>query len=310
MNIFKMDKKTLNQSSLDKSSLAIPICIGMLGWDMTTIGDNSIKRSYGGSALHYVVASAIIGIKLKLISYISLSEWGGLINGLASQGIDISEIIDFPEIIEFHIFYDSKLNFRVDKFWEKIPKNEPDILGILDKRIQEGQLVHVCPTTPEQDIRSIYTLKNKKAKISMQLHVFNLLKNVHLYRDSLGLADYLFMNEEEAKILSGERDIDLAIEVLRKSFQATFYITSSLKSLAVTREGIFRCPSLNASVLDPTGAGDAFAGGCTAGRILTGRHDIGLRMGTLCAVSKLANYSSSSLLSLLNIRDQVDLPMT
>jgi len=290
-----LDRIRLNQNKLD-----IPVCVGMLGWDITTIG-NLNKKSYGGAVLHFIAASTIIGTKFKVISYVSLEEWSDLLIGLDSQGIDISDLVDCPETIEFHIFYDSDMNFRTDKFWEKIPKNQPDIVQVLDKYTQKSKFFHLCPTTPEQDIRSLDKLRSHNLKISMQLHIFNLLKDINSYRDVLKFADYLFMNEEEAKVLSGKTNIDSVIKELRRLFQADLYITSSEKAIAITQEGFFQCPSIRIPISDPTGAGDAFAGGCTAGRILTGRHDVGLRMGTICAASKLTGYSSNSLLSMLNI---------
>lgn len=294
MTFYKMREAQVSSSKYP------PLCVGMLGWDITTIEGSKFK-SYGGAVLHYVVAAAIFGIKFKIISYVNLNEWKSLIAGLSNQNIDVSQIINHPENIEFYIKYDEELCFLVNEFKEKIPKNRPDIVENLKKEVHKGQFVHLCPTTPELDFRILETVHALGGCISTQLHIYNLLAAPGSYREILNFVNYIFMNEEEAIVLSGEKNLNSALESLRSYSKTCFYITSNKGVIALANNKIFKCPSIKTLVVDPTGAGDTFAGGCTAGRILTGKHDVALRLGTFCAATKLTNYSSNSLLSLLNI---------
>ena len=279
-----------------------PICVGMLGWDFTSI-DGVKTKHYGGAVLHFITAAAILGIRFKILSYVNLSEWKKLLNGLNKLKIDTDGILNSSESIRFFLYYDKDLNYKSELFEEEIPSNAPNLISSLKNEVKKDRLIHVCPTTPDQDMEYLETIRSLHGCISTQLYPNNVLIAPEYYREALKFVDYLFMNEFEALVLSNKKDIKSAIEKLRSESKATIYITSESGVKVITKGDIFKCPSVKISPVDPTGAGDAFAGGCTAGRILTNQHTASIRLGVLCATAKLTNYSSHSLLALLNIFD-------
>jgi sugar/nucleoside kinase (ribokinase family) len=288
------------------NSPVLPICAGQLGWDITKIGEKK-NISFGGAVLHFLAAASTVGVYFKCVGYANHAQWKKIITGLELQGVDTTSLIDFKPDIEFYMAYDKELNFKVDEFKMFVSKQEPDIPNVLSQIIKEGQLVHLCPTTLEQDRRSIEVVLNTRGKLSFQLHINNLLSDVNYYRNAVKYADYIFLNKEETLVLTNETHLKAAIKQLPHLSNGTFYITSSCGVVASCKDDVIHCPSLRVSLVDPTGAGDAFAGGCTAGRILTGSNRGAIRLGVLCASTKLTGFSSNSLLSLLNIDFESDL---
>jgi len=79
----------------------------------------------------------------------------------------------------------------------------------------------------------------------------------------LGRLDALVINDEEARLLSGEHNIAAAAkQLLETGLDHLVIKRGEHGALYFGKEGIFACPALPlADVADPTGAGDCFAGG-------------------------------------------------
>ncbi|MAE69333.1 MAG: sugar kinase [Gemmatimonadetes bacterium] len=75
--------------------------------------------------------------------------------------------------------------------------------------------------------------------------------------------DLLLVNDEEVKLLSGETNLLIgARAILEVGPKAVVVKKGEHGAMLVTSEGLFVAPALPlASVIDPTGAGDSFAGG-------------------------------------------------
>lgn len=76
--------------------------------------------------------------------------------------------------------------------------------------------------------------------------------------------DILILNDEEAKMLAEESNVLIAAEILlARGLKAAIIKKGEHGALLVHPEGIFVLPTYPVrSVVDPTGAGDTFAGGC------------------------------------------------
>ena len=101
----------------------------------------------------------------------------------------------------------------------------------------------------------------------------------------LGLArraDVVFVGDDEAEALFGTWEARaLADLVLQRDEQELVLKQGAVGASVVTREGEVFEPALSAEVVDPTGAGDAFAAGYLAGRLLGWDVRARLRLGHL-----------------------------
>ncbi len=85
-------------------------------------------------------------------------------------------------------------------------------------------------------------------------------------REALRLTDVLKPCKAAARELTGERDYERMARKLLALGPNTVAITlGSEGCLLATREGVERCPGFAVSVVDTTGAGDAFMGGLSHG---------------------------------------------
>jgi sugar/nucleoside kinase (ribokinase family) len=87
--------------------------------------------------------------------------------------------------------------------------------------------------------------------------------------------DLLFVNDKEAELLSGEVNVVKAAQRIREMGPATVVIKrGEFGALMFSSDGIFAVPAMPLeSVVDPTGAGDSFAGGFMGFLAASGRVD-------------------------------------
>ena len=277
--------------------------IGQIGWDVTCINDE-VNKNYGGSVLHFCLAAALMGMKTDMLCYVNKKEWNNLINELQKIGIGTDHIIDFEHTINFNMYYDKELSFLEEKFLMDISDSEPLIYEYIS-HLNQYDLYNICETVPEQDFKTMQAIKacNKDAIIAMQFHIDNLLRDKELYLSLLCKVDYLFMNYEEALFLSESNTVEEAIEFMKKRIKNIAFITSHTQNYAVSHKEItIMEPIKTNTVVDPTGAGDCFAGGAIAGLCLNGQLETALRFGGMCSYFKLKGYSSNYLLEMLKVR--------
>ena len=75
--------------------------------------------------------------------------------------------------------------------------------------------------------------------------------------------DLLFINDKEAELLSGEDNVVKAAQKIKEMGPSTVVIKrGEFGALMFSEDGIFAVPAMPLErVVDPTGAGDSFAGG-------------------------------------------------
>ncbi|MBF0679037.1 MAG: sugar kinase [Devosia sp.] len=85
------------------------------------------------------------------------------------------------------------------------------------------------------------------------------------FRDWVGPLDWIFANEDEARSLTGEEDLNDQIRALGEQFGQVVIKRGRLGAVLGDRNGISHAQAAPAvDVVDTTGAGDAFAGGFVA----------------------------------------------
>ncbi|MBM3711640.1 MAG: carbohydrate kinase family protein [Actinobacteria bacterium] len=81
-------------------------------------------------------------------------------------------------------------------------------------------------------------------------------------RQRCKLMDLLIMNQAEAEFLTGNSDIEAALNELSKDVETVVITTSSQGAIGKSRgQEIINSPTLPITAIDSTGAGDAFAAG-------------------------------------------------
>jgi len=117
--------------------------------------------------------------------------------------------------------------------------------------------------------------------------------------------DLLFVNDKEAELLSGEDNVVKAAQYIREMGPSTVVIKrGEFGALMFSSDGIFAVPAMPLEqVVDPTGAGDSFAGGFMGFLAASGRVDAeGIRRaavaGSVTASFAVEDFSLDRLKSL------------
>jgi len=102
----------------------------------------------------------------------------------------------------------------------------------------------------------------------------------HLFLDWVGQAEWLFANESEAEILSGEAEFDAQMRVLGQQFSHVVIKRGQFGAALGGRDGVaISQPAPIVKVVDTTGAGDAFAAGFVAALLRGETHEACLAAG-------------------------------
>lgn len=96
-------------------------------------------------------------------------------------------------------------------------------------------------------------------------------------------ADILFPSLDEGVVLTGRQTPELVASALGESF-GTVVLTMGMAGVAIAHEGLVtRVAAVEASVVDPTGAGDAFCAGYLAEWVRSGDVAVAARAGAAVA---------------------------
>ena len=238
------------------------IVVGTLAFDTIETPYGKVERVIGGSAPFASLAAKTKNIECAVVSIIGNDFPKSYLDLLVSKGINISEVQIEKDGKSF--FWCGKYHDNMNKrdtletqvnvlanFDPKIPENfkNPDVLvlGNLDPKVQ----------------LSIVSQFDKKPNFSM-LDTMNFWMDntLHNLLKIISKVDLICINDEEVIQLSGCKDYENGVKkiltmgpkyiIMKKGeFGATLY----------SDESEFFCPSFKVKkVIDPTGAGDSFAG--------------------------------------------------
>ena len=238
------------------------IVVGTLAFDTIETPYGKVERVIGGSAPFASLAAKTKNIECAVVSIIGNDFPKSYLDLLVSKGINISEVQIEKDGKSF--FWCGKYHDNMNKrdtletqvnvlanFDPKIPENfkNPDVLvlGNLDPKVQ----------------LSIVSQFDKKPNFTM-LDTMNFWMDntLHNLLKIISKVDLICINDEEVIQLSGCKDYENGVKkiltmgpkyiIMKKGeFGATLY----------SDESEFFCPSFKVKkVIDPTGAGDSFAG--------------------------------------------------
>ena len=112
-------------------------------------------------------------------------------------------------------------------------------------------------------------------------------------RATLARVDILFVNDAEARLLTGENGfVRAARRILAFGPRAVVVKLGAFGAVLVDRRGVFFGPAFPVSTLvDPTGAGDTFAGGFMGYLARSGALDVSAMRRAIVVGSTLASYA-------------------
>jgi sugar/nucleoside kinase (ribokinase family) len=242
------------------------VVVGHVSIDTIVFPDGRRISMPGGAAAAVATSAALAGARVGLVTKVGEDFPGEWLQRL-SEFVDIKGVLVLPgKTIHIWVIHhedgsvDSPVEMGVAQRMGEIPIPEDSL---------ETRLFHVSPLPPEEQLKLLKSLKGKIVSVDFNPTYMRDYRNRReLMKEVVSRAHIIFPNEREALAITGENNIEKAAEVLREWGAELVVVTLGEKGVLVHDGKIRYFPALKIrreELVDPTGAGDAFAGGFLAG---------------------------------------------
>jgi len=282
---------------------------GSIGIDCVETPHGKRDDVIGGSAIYFSYAASFF-TPVRLVGVVGEDCPSKLLQVFQNRDVDTSglEIRKGSKTFRWHGSYLKDLNEAVT---EKVDLN---VLAERAPKIPQGFLdtkhVFLANTHPALQQEILASLKSPKLVVADTMNLWIQTEQAEL-RKLLGKIDGLVLNDGEARLLTGEKNLVAAAKAVRKLGPKFVVIKKGEHGCLLSSErGEFVLPAFPAEkVIDPTGAGDSFAGGMmgylsTQGSFSVATLKRALAFGTVVASYTIADFSLAGLQSAT--RDHID----
>jgi len=264
--------------------------VGNISIDTIKIEGHGQKTVPGGSAAAVVSGAAVFGIHTGIVSRIGKDYKQTWLTDFEERGIDTAGISTQKTSCRFELQYDK--NGQLKKFNEIFTVDDALAKKDFPAQYKNARHVHLSAAHPRNQVKFLL-FPNPGSTISLTLwptyeseydkDFAKLLKSVHI----------LFCNNHEVKLLSNKENVYDGVKEIHKLGPKIVVLTKGSKGSAVYHNGHFHLyPSLRTSKLDPTGCGDAFAGGFLAEYLKSGDVEMAGWVGAAMASFTLSKMGS------------------
>jgi sugar/nucleoside kinase (ribokinase family) len=238
--------------------------VGSIAFDAVKTPFGERERMLGGAAVHFALAASFFD-EVRVVGPVGDDFGEAELDVLRSRGIDVSDIEHIPggRTFFWRGEYGWDLNSRetLDTQLNVFETFEPK----LSEASRASEVLFLANIQPDlqREVREQCPDARFAALDSMNLWI-------DIARDSLirtiGTVDCLILNDAELRQLTGKPNlVSAAREVLNWDQPAPSVVVAKMGEYGaalITAEGYFSLPAFPLeAVVDPTGAGDTFAGG-------------------------------------------------
>jgi sugar/nucleoside kinase (ribokinase family) len=282
---------------------------GSIGLD--TLETSAGKRAdvLGGSAIYFSYAASFF-TPVRLVGVVGEDFPSGQLELFSGRDIDTTglELRKGSKTFRWHGSYVKDLNEAVtvevdlNVLAERAPKIPPAFL--------DSRYLFLANTHPALQQEMLGHLGKTKLVVADTMNLWIQTERNELLK-LLAKIDGLVLNDGEAKLLTGEKNLIKAAKTVL-SYGPKFVVIKKGEhgSMLATSDEVFVLPAYPAEqVVDPTGAGDSFAGGMmgylsTQGTFSAPTVKRALAFGTVVASYTIADFSLDGIRKAT--RDQID----
>ena len=248
-----------------------------MGLDLVVLGHVSIDHIRfpgrketllpGGGAAAVATSAALAGARVGLVTKVGEDfpkEW---LEKLAST-LDVRGVQILPgKTIHIYMIYheDGSVDAPVDMGVAENMGETP-----IPEDYLNASIFHVAPIPPEEQLKALKRLEGKRISLDFNpTYMEDYREKKDLMREIVSHVEVIFPNEREAMTITGAQSVKEAAETLHEWGAELVVLTRGEKGVLIYNgEEFSEFPALpigEDEVVDPTGAGDAFAGGFLAG---------------------------------------------
>ncbi len=248
-----------------------PLVVGSIGLDTIESRGQVRTEVLGGSAAYFAAASSFLG-PVAVVAVVGddfpaphrsyLKQLGANLDGVSSAE---------GRTFRWHGRYSDDLNKRttLDTQLNVFAGFSPD----LPAAYRQARMVFLGNIDPHLQLRVLDQIENATL-VGMDTMNFWISGSRPALLEVLKRIDFLMLNDEEARMLSGEHNLVRAAHAIhRLGAKGVIIKRGDAGALLFHGDHTFAAPAMPLSdVVDPTGAGDCFAGGFMGflGRVFSG----------------------------------------
>jgi sugar/nucleoside kinase (ribokinase family) len=279
------------------------LVVGSVALDSITTPAGTRREALGGSASYFGLSASIFG-PVRLVAVVGEDFPENYLGMLRRRGLDLAGLKVSPgRTFRWEGVYSEDMNTRqtlrtelnvFEEFHPELPTAYLDSPCVFLANIDPALQLEVLD---QLDAPPLIILDTMNYWISSaRANLLSVLHRVHVF----------LLNDEEARQLTGAENVLKAAEGIRMMGPSVVVIKRGEHgALARTEQGWFALPAFPVeSPLDPTGAGDAFAGGLVGflarggGGLEEERLRLGLAHGAAVASFAVEQFSVGGLLEL------------
>lgn len=239
------------------------VTVGTVAFDNIETPAGRAERVVGGACTYISLAASYFVRPIRLVSVIGGDFPADMLAYFKKRGIDLEGLQVRPN--EKSFFWAGKyyrdLNTRdtLDTQLNVLATFDP----VLPQSYQRPSFLMLGNLTPQVQLRVLAQLKARPRLVVLDTMNFWMNTALNDLMRVLKKVDVLTINDEEARQLSGEHSLVNAARVIRKMGPKFLIIKKGEHGALLFQDKLmFYAPALPlAEVVDPTGAGDTFAGG-------------------------------------------------
>ncbi len=235
-------------------------CSGSIALDTTITPFKTVEMVLGGAASYFSLSASFFA-PVNIVSVVGGDFPDKYWEGLAKVA-NVENIQKKENGKTFH--FDS--TFSYDLYHRTANKTELNVLGEFDPKLQgnaaNSEFLYLATMPPEKQISVMNQAKNKKL-VFMDTIEFYIKTELEKVKQVISMVDGVVLNDAEARMLTNEANLVKCGKAIEKLGPKIVIIKKGEHGSLLFFKGKvipFSAFPLEV-VVDPTGAGDAFAGG-------------------------------------------------
>lgn len=238
------------------------LVVGTVTLDTVETPNKRVEDVLGGSGVYAAVAASFFGNPVRLIGVIGTDFPHTYTDFLGTRGIDLQGLkrVDNGKSFRWGGRYTDDFNVRDTLFTELNVVN--DFQPVLPETYRETPYLFLANNPPSLQLSIIEQATHPKLVVCDTMD-FWINEEREALETLLARVDILILNDSEALLLTGESNLMRAAQIiLRYGPNRVIIKKGEHGAISVTESSFFSVPAYPLmQVVDPTGAGDSFAGG-------------------------------------------------
>jgi len=236
------------------------LVVGSIAFDTVETPYGKVNDSLGGSALYFSAAASFFS-PVNVVGVVGSDFDASKISFLKKRGVNLDGLyVESGSTFRWGGRYHKNLNQRDTLFtYLNVFK---DFQPKIPQHYRKCEYVFLANIDPELQLQVLEQINNPKLVILDTMN-FWISGKRNILEEVIKRCDILILNDEEIRELSDEPNLLLAAEkIISKGPKALIIKKGEHGAMLFNEDKIFFAPAFPLKkVVDPTGAGDSFAGG-------------------------------------------------